>query len=119
MNHLRLRNTELDGLVKFWSEIFESLFADNRYNITCKWGESQAYHSEYKTDIRVIAVKGASEVDLIDVEAVRNLSNKMTNKDQYKDWISSTFFPPVEASNPLILPVPLYDSSNKKQRTAL
>ncbi|CAO0795941.1 unnamed protein product [Mucor circinelloides] len=91
MDHLRLRNTELDDLVKFWSEVFESLFANNRYNITCKWGESQANHSEYKIDIRVIAIKGASEVDLIVVEAAKYLSNKKTNNDQYKNWISGTF----------------------------
>lgn len=34
-------NTELDCLVKFWSEIIESLFPDNKDHIYCKWEESK------------------------------------------------------------------------------
>ncbi|CEP13882.1 hypothetical protein [Parasitella parasitica] len=89
LNNASNNNTELDGLVKFWSEVFESLFADNKYNITCKWGESQAHCNEYKIDVRVIVVKGANEVDLVDVEAARYLSSKKTNNDHLKLAIES------------------------------
>ncbi|RCH92125.1 hypothetical protein CU098_008801, partial [Rhizopus stolonifer] len=89
LNNDNKTNTELDGLVKFWSEVFESLFADNKHNITCKWGESQAYHNEYKIDVRIVVVKGSFEIDLIDVEAARCLYNQKTNDDHLKLAIES------------------------------
>lgn len=89
LNNINKCNTELDGLVKFWSEVFESLFADNKHGITCKWGESQAYHNEYKIDVRIIVVKGTLEIDLIDVEAARYLYNQKTNDDHLKLAIES------------------------------
>ncbi|KAL9536606.1 hypothetical protein MBANPS3_012521 [Mucor bainieri] len=233
-NNANNKNIELDGLEKFWSEVFESLFADNKYSITCKWGESQAHRNEYKIGVCVIAVRGSDEVDLVDVEAARYLYNKKTNNDhlklaieskgildhiikqvhsfnprktlvymiqtcqnqcqvkilricdnglysvqhyadlslpscpvafakkscsffgtleairtstiklaeqldqqqqksydahfnrggegssahEYKDWVRASFFPPVDTSDPLILPMPLYGPLNKKQKTA-
>lgn len=82
-------SAKLDGLVKFWSKVFESLFADSKYNITCKWGESQAHCNEYKIDVRVVVVKGSDEVNLVDVEAARYLSNKKTNNDHLQLAIES------------------------------
>ncbi|KAI8073424.1 uncharacterized protein B0P05DRAFT_160308 [Gilbertella persicaria] len=89
LNNDNKTNTELDGLVKFWSKVFESLFADNKHNITCKWGESQAYHNEHKIDVRIVVVKGSFEIDLIDVEAARCLYNQKTNDDHLKLAIES------------------------------
>ncbi|KAL7310181.1 hypothetical protein PS15m_009709 [Mucor circinelloides] len=41
-------NTERDGLVNLWAEVFESLFPDSQHNVKCRWGESKAHHNDYK-----------------------------------------------------------------------
>lgn len=54
LNNSMKDNTELDGLVKLWAEVFESLFPDSQHNVKCRWGESKAHHNDYKVDCRVI-----------------------------------------------------------------
>jgi hypothetical protein len=82
-------NTELDCLVKFWSEIIESLFPDNKDRIYCKWGESKAFHNGFKIDCRFIIKKEEDEIDVMDVEAARYSYQQKSNDDHLKLCIES------------------------------
>lgn len=82
-------NTELDCLVKFWSEIIESLFPDNKNRIYCKWGESKAFHNGFRIDCRIIIKKEEDEIDLMDVEAARYFYQQKSNDDHLKLCIES------------------------------
>ena len=89
LNNSMKDNTELDGLVKLWAEVFESLFPDSQHNVKCRWGESKAHHNDYKVDCRVIAIINTQKVDVLDVEAARYLQNQKTNNDHLKLAIES------------------------------
>ncbi|GAN05285.1 hypothetical protein MAM1_0086d04755 [Mucor ambiguus] len=73
LNNSMNDNTELDGLVKLWAEVFESLFPDSQHNVDC----------------RVIAIINTQKVDVLDVEAARYLQNQKTNNDHLKLAIES------------------------------
>ncbi|KAG1083744.1 hypothetical protein G6F42_022088 [Rhizopus arrhizus] len=64
LNNNMKDSTELDGLVKLWAEVFESLFPDSQHNVKCRWGESKAHHNNYKVDCRVIAIINTQKVDV-------------------------------------------------------
>ncbi|KAI9030193.1 hypothetical protein CLU79DRAFT_716190 [Phycomyces nitens] len=89
LNNNIKNNTELDGLVKLWTEVFEALFPDSQDNVKCRWGESKAHHKDYKIYCRVIAIINTQKVDVMDVEAARYLQNQKTNNDHLKLAIES------------------------------
>ncbi|KAL9542251.1 hypothetical protein MBANPS3_008710 [Mucor bainieri] len=92
LNNSMKDNTELDGLVKLWAEVFESLFPDTQHNVKCRWGESKAHHSDYKVDCRVIAIVNTQKIDMLDVEAAHYLQNQKTNNNHLKLAIESNGF---------------------------